>query len=482
MSTTSVPTPTSRCDFGIARCNITPPVGVYHRMWGAALQDQATGIHRPLTATAVAIQPLGNTDPGQRQIVIAIDHVLFRPLEMQEILEQTSQLTGVPEEQLLFAFSHTHAGGHFVRDRKNLPGGDLIGPYLDELPGKLAMVVLTAIATMQPAVMTYSTTTCPLGRHRDYWDEHTQQYVCGYNPDGETDQTLLVVRVTDCCERVVGTLVNYGCHPTTLAYENSLISPDYVGAMREVIELATNAPCAFLLSPCGDVGPLDGFTGDVRIADRNGRQLGYAVLSSLESMPPAGKDFHYQGPVISGATLGSWKHQPQSSARESLTKAYRFKPAPIDLEYLPGMPTLAEAERQFSELTAQEATALAAGDVQRLRDVRAMCERSRRLLDRLRPLPPHELYPFAVWIWRLGDAFWVAMEGEPYNVLQKWLRERFAGYPMIIMVMVNGARNSYMPAQSAYGKKLYQADIAFLAPGSLEKSADEIEKRLREWL
>ena len=46
-------TPQSRCRFGIARCDVTPPVGIYHRMWGAATHDRATGVHRPLSATAV---------------------------------------------------------------------------------------------------------------------------------------------------------------------------------------------------------------------------------------------------------------------------------------------------------------------------------------------------------------------------------------------------------------------------------------------
>mgnify|MGYP006172841585 CR=1 FL=1 len=34
----------------------------------------------------------------------------------------------------------------------------------------------------------------------------------------------------------LGTIVNYACHPTTLAWENRDISPDYIGAMREVID------------------------------------------------------------------------------------------------------------------------------------------------------------------------------------------------------------------------------------------------------
>ena len=51
-----VNTPQSRCRVGIAGGDITPPVGIYHRMWGAATHDRATAVHRPLLATLLWLQ------------------------------------------------------------------------------------------------------------------------------------------------------------------------------------------------------------------------------------------------------------------------------------------------------------------------------------------------------------------------------------------------------------------------------------------
>ena len=63
---TRVDTPQTRCRAAFARADITPPVGLYHRMWGAAPHDQSTGVHRPLTATALW---LGSLDSPGRQLV-----------------------------------------------------------------------------------------------------------------------------------------------------------------------------------------------------------------------------------------------------------------------------------------------------------------------------------------------------------------------------------------------------------------------------
>src|SRR5262249_34891748 len=103
-------------------------------------------------------------------------------------------------------------------------------------------------------------------------------------------------------------LVNYACHPTTLAWDNAAISPDYVGAMRETIEDATNAPALFLLGACGELAPRYQYVGEPEVADRHGRELGVAALAALHGMEPSGADLAYAGVVESGAPLAVWKH------------------------------------------------------------------------------------------------------------------------------------------------------------------------------
>src|SRR5262249_21397791 len=149
--------------FGLARCDITQPVGIYHRMWGAATHDRATGVHRPLTATALvfraAHEPPG---PEAEQVVVAVDLCLLWAGEMSSLLESGCRQSELAAGQLVVAFSHTHAAGLMGLERAGLPGGELIRPYLEGLADKLAGIVREARRSVRPVRVAYGTGRCTL--------------------------------------------------------------------------------------------------------------------------------------------------------------------------------------------------------------------------------------------------------------------------------------------------------------------------------
>ena len=297
------------------------------------------------------------------------------------------------------------------------------------------------------------------------WDAENERFVCGYNPAEIADDTLLVARVTGDEDQLLATIVNYACHPTTLAWDNRLISPDYPGAMREVVEQTTGAPCVFLQGASGELGPRDGFVGDVSVADSNGRQLGYAVLQTLETAPPPRTQFNYTGPVVSGATIGTWRHEPLSDVALQEKSQWRHDRWAIDLPYREGLATLEDTRSQLELWTAREQSARTALDEAKARDARAMAERARRHLSRLEALPPGEAFPCPITLWRNGDAFFVGVEGEPYNRFQRALRERFPAAPIVVMVLAGGSRIGYLPTAETYDTGIYQESIALVASG-----------------
>ena len=490
----AVDLPQGFCRFGQAHCDITPPVGIYHRMWGAALHDRSEGVHRPLTATALVFQAAGEqAGPSAEVVVLSVDHCLLRKREMDDLIgavcapSRLNQPDAAPvppleRQQILVAFSHTHGAGLMDRERGHLPGGEFIGPYLDDMNRKLSDLVATARRSCQPASLTFATSRCALAAHRDLPDTARGQIVCGYNPAGPADDTLLVARVSDESNKTLATIVNYACHPTTLAWENRLISPDFPGAMRELVEQSTGAPCVFLQGASGDLGPVEGFVGDPAVADRNGRQLGHAVLSILETLPHPFTRFQYSGPVISGATIGRWKHVPLGEDERASKSRWRFKSTSVRLSYRTDLPTVEEARAERDRYAAEEVTAREAGDVLKARDCRAMVERRHRQLLWLDNRPKEESFALPLTIWQTGDAIWLAVESEHYQILQRSLRERFPGTPIVVMTLVNGSRVSYLPPRESYGKGIYQESIAVLAPGCLETLIEAAAEQIADWL
>ncbi len=476
-----IKSPRSVCRFGVARCEITPPVGIYHRMWGAAVHDRSEGVHRPLTTTAMVFQQTQQPQAAStQQVLLAIDHCLLGVKEVDSILNAVAQKTGLALEETVITFSHTHAAGLLNLDRVDLPGGHLIPAYLEQLGKQAATLVSTALGQAREATIEYAVGSCRLAAHRDYFDQQHGEWVCGYNPDGPTDDTVLVARVTDADGNLIATCVNYACHPTTLAWDNRLISPDYPGAMREVIEQATHVPCVFLQGASGDLGPVDGYVGDVAVADRNGRQLGHAALSALESLPAPRTAREYAGPVVSGATIGSWQHSAISAAEIREGSAWSLNRAAVPLAYREDLPTAAQAESTWKQLTEQEEVARREGNEVAARELRALAERQKRIMGRLQSLPNGNTFPYQAVTWRMGNAIWIALPGEPYHLLQRRLRERFPGTPIIIATIANGWGPSYLPTEETYGKGIYQESIAALAPGCLETLIDALTTRIEE--
>ena len=479
MSITLEATPTSHLRFGLARVDITPPVGIYHPMWGAARHHRATGVHRPLTAEAMVFAPLDDT---QSPVVrVQIDHVGMTAEHQATVIQMMSAATKLPTSHIITTFSHTHSSSNFSADRVHLPGGELIADYVAELNQKLVTVATAALTTVQEAFITYGQGRCTMATNRDYWDDEHGFYACGYNPGAPADDTLLVARVTNRAGDRIATVVNYGCHPTTLAWANTLISPDYIGALREVVETATGAPCVFALGACGELSPRQCHQGNTAVADNNGRNVGYAALATLATMDPPAADFSYQGPVISGATLGTWAHQPLSAVRLQQASLFTGGSYVVELPQKP-LPDPVDLEAEMEEWGTRQQEADQRGETVAARDYGARLERARRWLMRVRHLIDRPTAPFHFTVHRLGDAIWITTGGEPYSVIQTELRQRFPQNPILFSPLAGDFQVAYLLPADRYGKGLYQEEPSILAAGCLEILIEAVAERVQALL
>jgi hypothetical protein len=194
-------------------------------------------------------------------------------------------------------------------------------------------------------------------------------------------------------------------------------------------------------------------------------------------MGPAGTDFVYQGPVISGATLGTWAHQSFTPERQAQTARFAGGIYTVDLPLKPGLEA-EHFERELREWTARQQEAEAKRDPIEIRNCRALAERARRWLARLEGLPKGPTYTFHFTVHRLGDAIWATSGGEPYSLVQTELRRRFPRHTLLFSPLTSDFQTAYLLPRDRYGKGLYQEEPSCLAPGCLEALIEAMAARI----
>lgn len=445
---------------GVAREDITPPVGIYVRNWGAAVHDTAEGIHSPLTATALALKP--NTQDNAPFILLALDLGWWRTREDEWFVRGgLIETLHLDPARVMICLSHTHAGPSICGEDAHRPGGHLVPEYLDHIRQAVIQATRRALSACSPAVLTWNTGRCDLASNRDLPDPERPRIVCGFNPYSTADDTLLVGRVTAEDGTILATLVNYACHPVTLAWTNRLISPDYVGAMRGAVESHTDgAPCLFLQGASGELAPREQYTDDTSIADRNGEQLGFAALSALRGMLPPAVQLNYGGVVESGAPLAAWNRISYSPS-DVLQGKYIETPLPLK----PGLPSLEEIDRQLQ----RHLDPVTAERLSRKRRITQMVGSG---AEAAMPL----------WVWRVGDAFLVGQPNEAYSWLQTELRQRIPGHPIAVMNVVNSPCSGYLPPAALYTSDVYQVWQTPFDRNSLEIVLDACQHAIEQLL
>ncbi len=440
---------------GVAQEDITPPIGIYSRNWGAAKHDVAEGIHQSLMLTCMTFQSSAGEKP---LVLIAADLGWWKNSGDEWILRsKLLKALALEPSQVMFCLSHTHAGPSICRDDASSTGGQFIEQYLHLILESAIRATQQAGATAIPATLTWHYGKCALATNRDLAQPDKERFVVGFNPEQEADDTLLVGRVTDGQNRIFGTIVNYACHPTTLAWDNRLISPDYIGSMRETVELQTQAPCLFLQGASGDLAPAEQYVGDTGVAETYGRQLGYAVLATLEAMLPPQTQLSFSKVVESGAPLAIWER----SAHES-SSILSVQMVEVDLPLKP-LPPLPDIEQQWREC----------------KD-RVLKERLWRKCGIRKAVGDGNHARICLWIWRLGDSFLIGQPNEAYSEFQLELRRQLAPYAVGVMNVVNGSIG-YLPPQKLYDKDLYAVWQTPFASGSLElltKKAIDVAKEM----
>jgi hypothetical protein len=335
-------------------------------------------------------------------------------------------------------------------------GRDLVEPYLAMLTGKVAGAAWEAVQRLQPARVASGVGSCDLAVNRRQRTSDGR-VVVGRKPEGFADRSVRVLRIDDPDEQPIAAVVHYACHPTIMAWENRLFTPDYPGELRRTVERVTGATCLFLQGCAGDAGPRVGFiyehTGDTRIYRRAGALVGAEaarVFMALETIP---RRVSFHGVVESGAPLGVFRHDPVGEPDSTV----RVSAADVSLP-VRSFPTLAEAEAalETARLELQARQRRGAPD-EELRDA-TMRARRATLAIRLSQLTEgHSEITVELQALRIGSA---ALLGAPMEVFGALGAEVVARSPFQ-WTAVSGYTNGnagYLPTAEAFAEGGYEID------------------------
>jgi hypothetical protein len=451
---------------GVARVDISPPIGIAHMNWGSATHIEADGLDPVgMTATALVL-----SDGKQKFAMVDIDALSVSGLEAA--IGRAADATGIPATNIRLAATHTHAGPMVSPERgplnKDLTQHRLMMErHRAVVIDKLAGAVLAANAALRPVHLHAGRGEGTININRRYRARDGNPPAVGRNSDGFVDRELVVVRIDDATGKPYAILANFQCHGTVLAYENRMISPDWIGMLRKVVEDAfPGAHCLFFQGAAGNQGPIEGFTGDLRVPHRLGATLGHHVAAVAWGIETVRREPVFEGFVESTAYQAK-QHWRVKGPRDS---TLRFASKVVALPrrtYTPAEITNMEA--RIADAKEKVAAAASGADPWKQHQAGARLRRFENLLAKWKQPADPEPAEVEVQLLRIGDVAIMAMPGEPFAEIGVALKKAspfaytmFCGYS-------TGKGGDYLPVREEYEHGGYEVERTPYGTGAADK-------------
>lgn len=417
---------------GAARVEITPPLG--EPMDGFEVRiSGATGIHDPLWARVLVAEGRN----GEQAVLLVADLLQVDPGLQAVVADGIQRATGIGRDRLQLIGTHTHSGP-WVRPGSRVERS--IGARMTEAVERAWLQRRDAVAAVGVG------TVDGIGANR--------------RPrGGPVDERVTVARFDDTRGQPIATLVNYGCHPTTLGPDNTLYSADYPGVLCRELEAALGGLVLFTTGPQGDVNPggyspeesMVGIVAPWRTyesAERYGRRLADSASAVHATLRPA-------------ASGRVW------AAVEVLALAR--KPLPD-----PGAARLA-AEAAVASSQAIQSAGLSADVAHHAAVAAAYADLiARQAADPARD-GPVEVRISALG---LGPLTHVGVQGELFVELGQRIRAELGDDRTAIAALSDGTVG-YIPTAVAFAEGGYEPNASVLRPGEGERLADAVVALVR---
>ena len=253
---------------GYAESDITPAMPLYLDGF-AARSGKSTGVRDPLYLKTLYFKDFDD----EACIILVFDMIGFGKELSQRIKAAATEVSGIPDEQVMLLATHTHSGP---------AAGVLFGlpqcdEYWDDVIVKVKETVKAAVDAKREVGLSLGEYPVSLGiNRREIVDG---KIVIGKNPEKPCDNNMRVLRFTEN-GKTVGVLCNASCHPVNHSAENMMITADYPSKLHAYANGKDNFFALFTNSACGNINPLRPFGDD---AEANLTSCGDELVRVLEA-------------------------------------------------------------------------------------------------------------------------------------------------------------------------------------------------------
>jgi neutral ceramidase len=412
---------------GTARVDITPPLGCLMDGFEARTTG-ATGVHDPLRARVLVAEG----DDGTTVALVVADLLQIDQGVQDLIADQVLRSTGIPRERLQLIGTHTHSGPIALPDTE----------VERMIADRIASAVAEANSSRREATIAVGVgTVTGIGANRR-------------PAGGPVDDRVTVVRFDDEGAQPLATLVNYGCHPTTLGPNNTLYSADYPGVLCRELEQAIGGLVLFTTGPQGDVNP-GGYSPEGSMvgvvvpwrtyesAEKYGRALAESALAVHDTLQPSPASRVWGASEV--VELARKRLPDPEAARRAADMAIAAAAAVRGVDLSPDATYHALVAAAYADLVAGQAAA------------------------------PGRDGPVRVRISGLGFGRFVhvGVQGELFVALGQRIRAALGERTTCIAALCDGTVG-YIPTAEAYAEGGYEPNASVLRSGEGDRLADEM--------
>ena len=432
---------------GFSRLDISPDIGVQLAGFPDVLRKN-TGIHDPLYATTMIL-----SDGSETVCLISLDLLWYHKKDVAAIRRLIANQTGIPAGNIMICCTHNHSGHIAASFAEFTP------QQLEAMPTAEEIQALNARIADSAVVAYHRLSQVELG---------SGVRICGSEAgiggnrrdpvNGMVDPSLQLLAVRDKNKRLIGCIVKYALHPSTMHEDNTLVSSDYVGYLREAIK--KTYPDAYVLFIQGTAG--DQSNRHTRVykgfaeAERIGTVLGNAAVDLIGKI-----DFTEQGLLAVAQTETILPLRRLPSLEEAISCIKKSK-----ADNLKNSDTTTPAELRRAEVEMFGADCLA-GYVRQMAD----------------PVGREKLtaeLPAEVQAIRWNDMVIVGIQGELFVEFGLDIQKNSPFSKTFVVTLANGGLPGYVCTEEAYRTGGYEVGSSLLAPDAGDILVKTVQKLIQK--